>query len=76
MDGIIGDTKWCTSKTSHVTPLSIYFDDIIHSTYPENTDINIPLFIAFYKDAVPNEIINIANNNDEISSANSKPVTP
>lgn len=66
VDGIIGDTKWCTSKTSHVTPLSTYFDDIIHSTYPENTDINIPLFIAFYKDVVPNEIINIANNRDAL----------
>lgn len=64
VDGINGDTKWCTSRTIHVTLLSAYFDNDIHSAYPENTDINIPLFIAFYKDVVPNEIINIANNDD------------
>ena len=74
---ISGKTYTSPSYRESATILSEYFDNDIHSTYPENTDINIPLFIAFYKDAVPNEIINIANNDDELSSpSGSKPVTP
>ena len=73
---ISGRTYTSPSYTHHATILSEYFDNVIHSTYPENTDINIPLFIAFYKDAVPNEIINIANNNDEVQSPSGpKPIT-
>lgn len=70
-------TYTAPSYTHHATILNKYFDNDIHPNYPENTDINIPLFIAFYKDAMPNEIINIANNDDELSSPSGpKPVTP
>lgn len=77
IDNINGETYKTQCYKQTATILSKYFDNDIHSTYPENTDINIPLFIAFYKDAVPNEIINIANNDDELSSPSGpKPVTP
>lgn len=65
---IDGRTYTSPSYTERATILSEYFDNDIRSIYPENTDINIPLFIAFYRNTVPNEIKNIANNNDKVTS--------
>ena len=67
VDNINGETYKSTSYKQTATILSEYFDNDIYSTYSENTDINIPLFIAFYKDVVPNEIIEISNNKDPVT---------
>ena len=60
VDGINGATKWCTSKRTHPATLGNFFDNNIYTVYPEDTLINVPIFLAFYANEIPDEVKKIA----------------